>query len=439
MMTSSLKSKLIFLFLFGIFLTLLVLLLILYFEFYKNEKQLHSHDANAVAENIKLKTERLFNLGLNPDELLGYETLLAKSIENSEALTFISLLDSQYRPLYSFGTFPPSIITQSPLTISPTLKDDHIVIKPVERINGQTTFIAVAIDHDKELQHVNDLIYKVLAYELVAFLFGAIAVLIFLKTQLIRPINDLISHINHASLTDAEQPNNKLVTRKDEIGHIALAFNSLMKRLRHSQRSYIDTNNKLLALTDELESRVNKRTKALSEANERLDELSKTDPLSRLGNRLHFNEAFIKHINHSKRHHHNFSILMIDLDNFKHTNDRYGHAAGDFVIKTIGQRLTNTFRGSDSAFRIGGDEFVLFLTEYSHHTDLASLAQKALHCICEPILYDCIQLPIGASIGVASIEKHASIDPETFLKLADQAMYTAKSEKKGIIFVEGEA
>ncbi|MCK4964339.1 MAG: diguanylate cyclase, partial [Dehalococcoidia bacterium] len=96
---------------------------------------------------------------------------------------------------------------------------------------------------------------------------------------------------------------------------------------------------------------------------EKLIELSTTDALTGLYNRRHFYETLESEINRTQRYGRSFSMVMLDLDGFKEYNDRFGHTSGDGVLKSFANALKSTLRKTDTAFRYGGDEFLIILPE----------------------------------------------------------------------------
>ncbi|GAA1656045.1 GGDEF domain-containing protein [Actinoplanes couchii] len=123
------------------------------------------------------------------------------------------------------------------------------------------------------------------------------------------------------------------------------------------------------------------------------------------------------------------AVMLLDLDGFKTVNDRYGHAAGDHVLISVGQRLTDTVRPSDAASRLGGDEFVILLSGITDTDDTATIATRVLEQLSEPITYHDTTLRIGASIGIAVVTSPTdSLD--TVLHYADNALYAAKNAGK---------
>ncbi|MDD3353454.1 GGDEF domain-containing phosphodiesterase [Zoogloea sp.] len=104
-------------------------------------------------------------------------------------------------------------------------------------------------------------------------------------------------------------------------------------------------------------------SKALSRTLSELEYYSTHDPLTGLHNRRYFNEILGYEVGRSERHQHEFSILMLDLDDFKDVNDTYGHPCGDRVLQQVADRMRATMRNGDLATRIGGDEFAIILVE----------------------------------------------------------------------------
>ncbi len=129
------------------------------------------------------------------------------------------------------------------------------------------------------------------------------------------------------------------------------------------------------------------------------------------------------------------AIMYIDLDGFKDVNDKYGHDAGDILLKEMGKRLLSCVRKVDTVARIGGDEFVLVLTGLQSPDGAALIARRALHLMSEPIDLHGKLATVGASIGIALYPDHGN-DAESLIKRADEAMYVIKhSGKNGYTFV----
>lgn len=153
------------------------------------------------------------------------------------------------------------------------------------------------------------------------------------------------------------------------------------------------------------------------------------DPLTGLRNRASFIEQLETAIAHARRSSASLGLLYIDLDEFKPINDSLGHAAGDALLREVGQRLLASVRRTDIVGRMGGDEFIVLLNPIKHDDDASTVADKALQAIVEPFEHDGRTLSITASIGIA-IYPHDGDDPDSFIAAADRTMYESKRSGK---------
>jgi diguanylate cyclase (GGDEF)-like protein/PAS domain S-box-containing protein len=149
------------------------------------------------------------------------------------------------------------------------------------------------------------------------------------------------------------------------------------------------------------------------------------DFLTGLPNRMLFNDRVSQAIVLAPRHLKKVAVLFLDLDGFKHINDSLGHAIGDKLLPSIGKRLVDCVRGTDTVSRQGGDEFVVLLSEMKESEDAAITARRILKAVAEPHKIDQHDLHVTASIGV-SVYPDDGLDAETLIKNADTAMYQAK-------------
>jgi len=169
---------------------------------------------------------------------------------------------------------------------------------------------------------------------------------------------------------------------------------------------------------------------ALTETNHRLEQLALTDPLTEIGNRRAFEERLHEELARSLRYGRPISLLMLDVDEFKGINDRFGHAGGDAFLRDISDVLRGAIRQTDFAARIGGDEFAVILPD----TGAAGALQAA----------ERIRLRIESSItnpcrGSVSIGALAADDPAisaaSFISSADALLYHAKRSGQNCIAV----
>ena len=165
---------------------------------------------------------------------------------------------------------------------------------------------------------------------------------------------------------------------------------------------------------------------ALRRSHQQEHELARTDDLTSVINHRSFFEASQQEINRARRHQHPFTVAYMDVDDFKLINDRYGHSAGDTVLRSVTQTIKNTIREIDVVARLGGDEFVILMPE----TDEA--AARTVVARVHGDIMDKIRehgWPITLSIGVVTW----TTPPRTvdvMLKQADEAMYEVKNSGK---------
>lgn len=163
------------------------------------------------------------------------------------------------------------------------------------------------------------------------------------------------------------------------------------------------------------------------EASDQIRDLAFNDPLTRLPNRIIFEDRLSKAIERAKRHKKRVAVVFIDLDGFKQINDQRGHAAGDRILIATGQRLMGAVRASDTVARIGGDEFTVVLEDLETDAEVHGLADKILGAVSAPMASDDKTYQVGASLGISIYPEHART-LDTLIHLADQAMYAAKAE-----------
>ena len=149
------------------------------------------------------------------------------------------------------------------------------------------------------------------------------------------------------------------------------------------------------------------------------------DSLTGLTNRLMFNNKLEQAIKDSKRSGESLALLFIDLDNFKEINDTLGHDEGDLLLKQFAERINGCLRETDTASRIGGDEFTVIFNHLQDAKQAKILAEKLLSNIRKPFDLKKKMVHITASIGIA-LSPQDGILPDILLKNADQAMYAAK-------------
>ncbi|WP_052502663.1 EAL domain-containing protein [Halarcobacter anaerophilus] len=162
------------------------------------------------------------------------------------------------------------------------------------------------------------------------------------------------------------------------------------------------------------------------ETQKKADFLAYHDSLTKLPNRVKFENDLEFSINIAKRRNHNLFVLFIDLDRFKMINDSLGHVVGDELLKIISSRIKEVLRDSDIIARMGGDEFIVVLDSTRDKNAASYVCQKILNIIKKPIEVEDNILNTSASIGIA-VYPDDGRDITTLIKNADTAMYHAKN------------
>ncbi len=155
--------------------------------------------------------------------------------------------------------------------------------------------------------------------------------------------------------------------------------------------------------------------------------LAHHDFLTNLPNRVLLNDRIAQAVANAKRHQTQFSVLFLDLDNFKNINDSLGHGVGDKLLQSVSKRLVGCVRNADTVSRQGGDEFIILLEENKNAMDVALTADKILQDLTLPHQIKKSHLYISTSIGI-SVYPNDGEDAETLIKNADTAMYFAKQK-----------
>jgi diguanylate cyclase len=176
-----------------------------------------------------------------------------------------------------------------------------------------------------------------------------------------------------------------------------------------------------------LEQRVRKRTFDLEQANKKLESLSITDGLTGIKNRRYFNTIYPREFKRAVRDNKSLTVMLLDIDHFKSFNDTYGHLAGDDCLKMVVDLIAyEVKRGSDMAFRYGGEEFVVLLP--GTKTEGAALIAEKIRSRIETAGFKLKgwKEPVTISIGLATCIPTTEISEVQLLSYADKALYQSK-------------
>jgi len=164
-------------------------------------------------------------------------------------------------------------------------------------------------------------------------------------------------------------------------------------------------------------------------AEHRVEHLATHDPLTNLPNRRGLYEELNELIYRSRRYRYSSAVIYVDLDGFKNVNDHFAHEAGDRLLTQVAANFKKIVRQTDSVARIGGDEFIVLITDINRETTLITKIESLLREASRPIEFNGHRVSVSASIGVALFPEHGD-NAETLLHHAVQAMYQAKNHGK---------
>jgi diguanylate cyclase (GGDEF)-like protein len=208
---------------------------------------------------------------------------------------------------------------------------------------------------------------------------------------------------------------------------------SLTNALDNSQRELserIRIESEREALITQLSEEITERKRAQDE----LQKLARTDSLTGLSNRRYFFEIAEKEFAESVRYDRPLSVIILDLDLFKETNDTYGHLVGDRALIHIGELLQKAIRTPDTAARYGGEEFVILLPETE--SSQAILFAERLRKLVEnsPVQNGDVSISLTASFGVAGYGTKGEKTLDQLISRADQALYQAKGKGRNQVY-----
>jgi len=223
------------------------------------------------------------------------------------------------------------------------------------------------------------------------------------------------------------------VRGSDELAQAARSFNDMSSQIRTSYDERQRAEDEVRKLNEVLEERVNQRTIQLTNLNEELEHQSFHDALTKIPNRVLFQDRLHQAVLMLRRERRTFAVFQIDLDRFKAINDTLGHHVGDIVLQEVSERMQAVLRETDTVARMGGDEFALLLPGIGDAAAAAVVAQKIIDATVRPLVIGGHTLDVGASIGIALAPEHGE-DGEDLMRRADAAMYEAKQTRGGYIF-----
>lgn len=226
------------------------------------------------------------------------------------------------------------------------------------------------------------------------------------------------------------------VGRHDELSLLESGVNGLQAKLS----AYLERQHQdelvLAAHRDHLAELVEERTAELRAANVLLEQLSRSDPLTGLANRRHFDEIKETEFRRAMRLGQPLAVLMCDVDFFKRYNDHYGHAQGDQCLRIVADTLNTVFaRAGEVVARLGGEEFVVLLPGVDAESAQRSAVRLQQRLAEREIPHEASAVSplVTLSIGVAGFDRDSMDQFDQLLRRADEALYRAKSQGRNCI------
>jgi len=238
-----------------------------------------------------------------------------------------------------------------------------------------------------------------------------------LWTRPMRMMGELVEQIRRGEL-----PVDEILQVEGVPAVLVPVLHDLLRDLR-KQRAEIQQ------LKTEMSQKIANRTDALERQLGSVREKASRDALTGLHNRRMLDETLPRLVARCAAEQKMLTVLMIDVDYFKQLNDTLGHAAGDELLRSIGQIIRSAIRGTDMAFRCGGDEFVILMADTNQAAG-AGLAERLIALVDALTKTIHVQKPPRLSIGISQFGDDLSCTAAELLEAADKALYEVKAKRK---------
>jgi len=220
----------------------------------------------------------------------------------------------------------------------------------------------------------------------------------------------------------------------DNISVISQNQNEIVNKIKQDEYNVIERFQTIQSHLDKEVDEANKTIANLIAKVEALEVQSSIDALTKVYNRYALHQYIAQILHNAQTHYNETFLVMIDLDDFKRTNDTFGHLAGDKVLIFLANLLKHTLRDNDKIFRFGGEEFVLVLTRIKAH-EAQRVSERILELIQKnKILYQDKEIAMTVSIGLTQMKEADTF--ESVMDRADRAMYAAKKSGKAQLKVD---
>ena len=383
---------------------------------YQNTKSNIRDELVLIAKSFKPDLERAL---LAPDiqELQD----IGRNILNLPAVVGVQVVDANGNSLYAEGIDVASSDTTlffQEFIIDKQLSDNVIHLAIIMLYSDSS----VVLDRFKPVVLLIFLVgVSILLYTLLVWA---------LKKLIHKPLQKLIDDVETIEFDNIHKNGIDLHVEDDtEFKAVEAACNQMLRKLDLDKKHLLKAEYNYHTI---LEKEVSERTHELELNNKQLNTLAATDPLTEIRNRRSFFDIAEKYYSIATRTKEALSLMMIDLDRFKSVNDKYGHAAGDEVLKEFTSIVKKQLRESDLFARYGGEEFVIVLAN-TKIEGAEKLAEKIRSAVAADFLVvEKGEIKITVSIGVSELgQKDVSVDD--ILARADQALYLAKGNGRNRI------
>ncbi len=360
---------------------------------YEQQKNL-----NSISEVLSpnLTTALLFNDSATVIELI-------KPLENRHEIVYSHVTDVNNIIMGRIGDFLS-------YNISTTNPSEYIIAKNRLMYEGKVYGELMVIADKSYVKTRSGFYFYFLLVLITANFFICLVVSLKLRKMFVSPILDLASLAKKVS-ANGDYSLRAHKTTDDEVAELMGHFNQMLEVIE--QRDLY------------LESQVKGRTNEIELANNQLRLQAYHDSLTGLPNRHAFYESLQKTIDHSKKFNLKFSLIFIDLDNFKEVNDTLGHDYGDLLLINTAKRLLGCVRESDIVARLGGDEFTLVIQDLCSKERISVVANDILKSLSIAYQLNDERVFVSGSIGI-TIYPDDGESVEDLVKHADQAMYESK-------------
>ena len=351
--------------------------------------------------------------------LLAYEPLQERLLATTSGLS-MQELDASLQTVYQ-------AVVKAPIGSGVLELPDRFLA--YTQIRGPDWYLVSIYPKSLLQQHGANAALVILAIALLGLLLEFFVLWALVRTYVLKPLDGFLQKTRRlgAGVFSATENlrDGKTCREFDQLGQ---SFHAISEELRHSVTAQQEAN-------DNLERKVAERTEALALANDKLQQLAITDELTGLKNRRCFQQTIERELDRCHRLKHSklwVSLTIIDVDHFKQFNDRYGHQFGDKVLAMVGNLIAQHYkRATEWCFRIGGEEFALFMVFDELQVDkLINEHLSLLNAIRNKPLDDLLangadKLTVSFGAAITKIEPNTHL--HVLYQIADKALYRAKS------------